>query len=104
MAERRGERDALLGNFVRNYIDRVVNRRDVAAVDEFVSPDYVGSGPGWPTSIEELHQLYRTQMRERPDWHIDVQDTVELGDSVVVRALAGGTVTRDGASRRTSFE
>jgi hypothetical protein len=29
---------------------------------------------------------------------------VELGDSVVVRALAGGTVTRDGASRRTSFE
>lgn len=43
-------------------------------------------------------------MRERPDWHIDVQDTVELGDSVVVRALAGGTVTRDGASPRTSFE
>ena len=104
MAERPGERDALLGNFVRNYIDRVVNRRDVAVLDEFVSPDFVGSGPDWPTTIEELHQFYRTQMRERPDWHIDVQDKVELGDSVVVRALAGGPVTRDGASRRTSLE
>lgn len=31
----------------------------------------------------------------RPDWRIEVQQTVELGDCVVVRALAGRTIAHD---------
>ena len=104
MAERRAKpADAPLGDFIRSYIERVVNQRDVTAVDDMVSPGYVGRGPEWATNIEELRQFYLTQMRDRPDWHIEVQGTVELGDSVVVRALAGGTVTGNGVSRRMSL-
>ena len=43
-------------------------------------------------------------MRDRPDWHIDVQSTVEVGDSVVVRAEAGGTVTVDGKPSHRRLE
>ena len=33
-----------------------------------------------------------------------MQGSIELGDSVVVRAVAGGTVTVDGVSRRKTLE
>ena len=93
-----------VGQFVRDYIERVVNHGDLTGVDELVSPTYRGSGPEWPTTIEELRQFYRKQVRDRPDWHIDVQETVELGDDLVARALAGGTVTVDGVHRRRRLE
>lgn len=69
-----------------------VNRRDVSAVDDLVAEDYRGSGPGWPRTVDELRNFYESQLVSRPDWHIDVQEAVELGDSVVIRAHAHGTV------------
>lgn len=99
-----GWRDGQLGDFVRSYIERVVNQRDVTAVEEMVSPDYVGRGPEWAADIEELRQFYLAQARDRPDWHIEVQDSIELGDSVVVRAVAGGAVMVDGVIRRKTLE
>jgi hypothetical protein len=89
---------------VTSYIERVVNQRDLTAVDDLVSPDYSGSGPEWATDIHELRRFYEDQVRDRPDWHIGVQSTVELGDSVVVRAQAGGTVTVDGKQRHRRLE
>jgi len=93
-----------LGAFVSSYIERVVNRQDLTALDEMVSPGYTGRGPEWATTIDELRQFYIDQIRDRPDWHIDIQETVEVGDSVVVRALAGGTVLVDGVAQRKSLE
>ena len=93
-----------LGTFFTSYIERVVNRRDLTAVDDMVSADYIGSGQEWPTDIDELRLFYVNQIRYRPDWHIDVQDTVELGDSVVARAIASGTVTVDGRPQRSHVE
>jgi hypothetical protein len=89
---------------VRAYLDRVVNGRDLTGVDELVSPAYVGSGHGWPADLAALRAFYEWQQRERPDWHINVQDTVEVGSSVVVRAVAGGTVRVDGAEQQSRVE
>ena len=86
-----------LGAFVQEYIDRVVNRRDLTAVDDLVSADYRGSGHGWPGDVDALKGFYARQAAERPDWRIDVRETVEAGEWVAVRALAGGTV--DGRRR-----
>ena len=99
-----GWHDGPLGTFIKSYIERVVNQRDLTALDDMVSSDYVGSGPDWPTQIDELRQFYVDQMHDRPDWHIDVQGTVELGDSVVARAKASGTVAVDGRPRRKRLE
>jgi hypothetical protein len=93
-----------LGAFVSSYIERVVNRQDLTALDEMVSPLYAGRGPEWATTIDELRRFYTDQILERPDWHIDIQETVEVGDSVVVRALAGGTVRVDGVAHRKRLE
>ena len=78
-----------LGDFVRRYIDRAVNRRDASAVDDLVAGDYRGSGHGWPADATALRAFYERQARERPGWRIEVQETVEAGDWVAVRALAG---------------
>lgn len=84
-----------LSDLVRGYIDRVVNRRDPAAVDELVSVDYTGGGHGWPSTLPELRAFYEWQAHTRPDWHIEVQETIEVDDCVVVRAFAGGTISKD---------
>jgi predicted SnoaL-like aldol condensation-catalyzing enzyme len=84
---------------VTAYIDRVVNRRDITAVEQLVSPSYTGSGPGWPTTYEALRRFYLDQYRDRPDWHLDVVSTVELGQHVTVLANAGGNVLFDGEWR-----
>lgn len=84
-----------LGPFIRAYLQRVVNERDVTAVDSLVSPDFRGSGNGWPADIAGLREFYRDQAQRRPDWHIDVQETIEVGEWVAVRAMAGGTMVTD---------
>ena len=93
-----------LGELVVAYIERVVNERDLTAVSESVAADYRGSGPGWPATRDALLAFYEEQARSRPDWHIDVQATIELGDSVVVRAQAHGTVTDDGRQELRRLE
>jgi hypothetical protein len=79
-----------LDRFIREYIERVVNQHDMSAVDEMVSPGYVGGGYGWAETIQDLRESYGRQNRTRPDWHIDIQETMEVGEWVAVRALAGG--------------
>lgn len=86
-----------LAHLVREYLDRVVNRHELAAVDELVSGDYRGTGPGWPPDLANLRQFYEFQAQFRPDWRIDVQETVAVGDHVAVRAYAGGTIAHDEA-------
>ncbi|MFP5220152.1 MAG: nuclear transport factor 2 family protein [Actinomycetes bacterium] len=93
-----------LSTALREYVDRVVNRRDVTGVDDLVSPAYRGSGSGWPEDRTALRAFYEMQYRDRPDWHIDLQETCEVGPSVVARALAGGTVSVDGQRRRRRVE
>ncbi len=88
-----------LDGWIRHYLGRVVNDRDVSAVDELVSPDYVGSGHGWATDVDALRAFYTWQAHYRPDWHIDVQETVEVSDWVAVRAYAGGIVAHDPAGQ-----
>ena len=88
--------------FVRSYLDRVVNERDLSAVDELVDPGFRGSGFGWPPDRAALRRFYAWQAEARPDWHITVQEAVELGSVVVLRASAGGTVSHD--ERGTSLE
>ena len=79
-----------LDQFIRRYIERVVNRHDITAVDDMVSPDYTGGGYGWAEDIDALREFYDRQNRLRPDWRIDIQDTTEVGEWVAVRAFAGG--------------
>ena len=96
---------ALLGRFIREYIERVVNQHDMSAVDEMVSDEFVGGGMGWAQNVAELREFYDRQNRLRPDWRIDIQETVEVGQWVAVRALAGGheAYNEDGSPQDPPF-
>lgn len=83
------------GRFVRDYVARVVNQRELDALDDLVSPDYPRQRPGWPADINRLREFDEWQARWRPDWRIDGQQTIEVGDCVAVRAFAGATVSHD---------
>ena len=85
--------------FVRDYLERVVNRRDISALDELVSVDYRGGGHGWPGDVTALRTFYRWQAQVRPDWSISVQDSIEVGGCVVLRAFAGGTIADEEQGR-----
>jgi hypothetical protein len=94
--------DGPLGAFMRDFIERVVNQHDLTAidnaVDERVSPDYRGTGSEWQhlaPDFEGLRAFYRRQATQRPDWRIDIQETMEVGEYVAIRALAGGTQALD---------
>ncbi len=52
----------------------------------------------------QLRRFYEEQVRDCPDWHIDVEEVVELGDSVVVRAHAQGSVKGSGTQRPTALD
>lgn len=82
----------MLSRRVRDYLERVVNQHDLEFVGRMVSPDYRGSGFGWPADRDSLMEFYRWQVRTRPTWRIDMQRTLEVGDVVTVHAHAGGTV------------
>lgn len=97
-----------LGAFIRDYLRRVVNEHDLSAVDEMVAPDYRGTGPEWQRlapDFEALRGFYRRQAIQRPDWRIDIQESIEVGEYVAVRALASGKQAFDdgGAPRRPPF-
>ena len=78
---------------VHDYLERVVNRRDVAYADKVLAASYRGRGHGWPATRTALIDFYTWQATHRPDWRIEVQGCLSVASSVVVHARAGGTVT-----------
>lgn len=94
--------DGPLGDFVREFIERVVNEHDLDAIDDalasMVSRDYRGTGSvwqEWAPDYDGLRSFYRRQAIQRPDWRIHIQETMEVGEHVAVRALAGGRLAFD---------
>lgn len=100
--------DGALGSFIRDYLRRAVNEHDLTAVDELVSPQYRGTGPEWQhlaPDFRALREFHRRQAAQRPDWRVDVQESIEVGEYVAVHALAGGrqALDEDGAPRQPPF-
>ncbi|MBA2443928.1 MAG: hypothetical protein H0V49_01175 [Nocardioidaceae bacterium] len=52
--------------FYREYIERVVHQHDMSAIDEIVSPDYVGGGHGWAEQIEDLREFSADRVAPGP--------------------------------------
>jgi len=80
------ERDAQ----VRRFVDEVWNGRNYGAAADLFGESYVspfGKGPAARAeSIRRYHQAF-------PDLHVDVEDLIVTGDTVVLRATFRGTDT-----------
>ena len=88
------ENEALL----RRYYDEVVNKGDLAAVDEIIAADYVSHHndpahlPKGPDGVKAFISMTRQGF---PDLHLTVNDLFVQGDQIASRWTMEGTHTGD---------
>jgi predicted ester cyclase len=77
---------------VRRFVDEVWNGRNYEAASDLYSKEYsnpFGAGPSARTEpIRRYHETF-------PDLHVDVEDLIVAGDTVVLRFRYRGTDTGD---------
>lgn len=78
---------------VRRYIEEVVNKGNLTAVDELIAPDYVSHAVGTPEvkGREGLKQRVTLLRTAFPDVHVTVDDMIAAGDKVATRTTFHGT-------------
>jgi steroid delta-isomerase-like uncharacterized protein len=81
----------------RRFIDEVVNRGNVAVIDELAGPNYVDhtAAPGMPPTAEGQKAFITMFRAAFPDLHYTIEDTVAEGDRLVQRNTAHGTMKGD---------
>ena len=80
---------------MRRLYDEVFNQRNLAAIDDFVAPNFfnhsaaqLGMTGG---DLEHVKQFLNLVMQVFPDLHYAVEDLVAEGDKVVARLTISGT-------------
>ena len=78
---------------VRRLGEEVWNKGNLAVVDELVSADFVGYGPGRRVTRgpQELKQVVTRMRTAFPDLRFTVEDEIAVGDMVVTRWTGRGT-------------
>ena len=84
----------------RRFLDEVVNRGNVALIDELLAPDFIDhtAAPGVPPNREGTKTLIAMLRGAFPDLHATVDDVIAEGDRVVQRTTAHGTMKGEFAS------
>ncbi len=79
--------------YYRRFIDEVINKKNVALIDELVAPDYIEHDdvPGLPANRDGLKQLIGMMFSGFPDHQTATDDLVAEGDTVVGRHTTTGT-------------
>ena len=72
---------------VRRWVEEVVNQKDLAAIDELFSPDFIDytNPPDWTPGREGHRQIIVLYHTAFPDFHYAIEHEVAEGDMVVVR-------------------
>ena len=75
------------------FFEEVVNKGNLAVLDEIVAPDFVSHGgpPELPPGREGYKQFFATAHSAFPDFHSTLEDMIAEGDKVVERFTARGT-------------
>lgn len=77
---------------VIRFIEEVLNNGHLELVDELVADNFIGHWIGAEQQGREAVRAFAAnQRRDSPDWHIEIEDVVAEGDTVVVRATGRGT-------------
>jgi len=79
---------------VRRSIEEVFNKKNLAAIDEFIAPnhiDHAASAAGSPAGPEGSRQLIGMMLTAFPDLHYTIEDMIAEGDTVAFRMTMRGT-------------
>jgi catechol 2,3-dioxygenase-like lactoylglutathione lyase family enzyme/predicted SnoaL-like aldol condensation-catalyzing enzyme len=77
---------------VREYLDRLLNRRDLSACDEFLSAGYRDhdAPPGTPPGPQSIRSYVAGFLDQYPDMWVELADAFAEGSRVAVRAVWHG--------------
>jgi steroid delta-isomerase-like uncharacterized protein len=78
---------------MRRFLEEVFNKQNLAAVDEFITPNHVDHTlpPFLPTTPEGTKRAIGMFLTAFPDVHLTVEDMIAEGDKVVTRYTSRGT-------------
>ena len=78
---------------VQQFFDNVLNRQDVSASSQILSPDHVAhfAGMPGPLNLAALQDVARGYFAAFPNFHLAPQDVIADGDRVAVRWTWSGT-------------
>jgi len=78
---------------MRRFYDEVFNKKNRAAIDEFIDSNHVdhAAPPGTPGGLEGAKQTLTMYLTAFPDLHFTVEDLIAEGDKVVARLTVRGT-------------
>ena len=76
----------------RRYIEEVFNKRNVAAIDEILSPEFVHHflPPGVTPNRDGMKQFVPLLLAAFGEFHLTIEDMVAEGDRVAARLTMGG--------------
>ncbi len=77
------------------FIDQVFNAGDVAAADQFVTPEYIQNTPGVPSGSQALQGMVAGLHTAFPDIQYTVYEMAAEGDYVAARLVISGTQEGD---------
>jgi steroid delta-isomerase-like uncharacterized protein len=79
--------------FIRRFYEEVFNKRNLAAIDDFIAPDHIDHTlpAGLPIGPEGTKQAIAMTLSGFPDLHITIEDMIAEGDKVVIRFTTHGT-------------
>jgi len=78
----------------RRLIEEGFNAGDLAVADELTSPDLIEHqdyGPGHAPGAEGVRAVMASLRRAFPDFHLEIEDLVVVGDNAWLRMVATGT-------------
>src|SRR3974390_2736238 len=75
----------------RHYIEDLWNKRNPAAADRYLAPDYIEHNPAPPPSVEGRKKFVATVLAAFSDYHAEILEVVAEGDRVVARVQFSGT-------------
>ena len=78
---------------VRRFYDEVFNKKNRAAIDEFIDPNHIdhAAPPGTPGGLAGAKQTIGMYLTAFPDLHFTVEDMIAEGDKLVARLTVRGT-------------
>jgi steroid delta-isomerase-like uncharacterized protein len=78
---------------VHRLVEQLVNKRDLAVVDEMFANNFVNHSPATGTTPdrEGIKQLITMLRSAFPDYHNVIEDLIAEGDRVAARVMCRGT-------------
>ena len=73
---------------VHRYFEEVLNQGNLALANELNAPNWVYHDPAVPDvrTLADYTQWFSELRNAFPDFHVTIEDSVDAGDTVVVRS------------------